>query len=191
MMTMMPMLVSMDRVQPLLSQQGQPMAPVVSADILGMATTLLSAGVVHMRPGHAARAHCHLETDVIVLVWRSGKAGALTLYGEQLENEIWQRPGQALWIPRGVPHAALNPSLFRKIVAWEFRSSPVLNADNQLLEELEPIVTARREALTGRRVLSRRSWPWRLGHRSAAAHRGAGARSASASCVGRSRPGVV
>lgn len=151
-----PMLVSMDRVQPLMSRQGQPIAPLVSADILGMATTMMSAGVVHMRRGHAARAHCHLETDVIVLVWRSGKAGALTLYGERLEHEIWQRPGQALWIPRGVPHAAVNPSRVKKIVAWEFRSSPVLGADNQPLEELEPIVTARRAALTERHLLSRR-----------------------------------
>lgn len=190
-MTGVPMLVSMDHVQPLMSQQGQPMVPLVSADIMGMATTLLSTGVVHMQRGHAARAHCHLETDVIVLVWRSGRAGALTLYGEQLENEIWQRPGQALWIPRGVPHAALNPSRFRTIVAWEFRSSPVLGADNQLLEELEPIVTTRREALTGRRMLTRRCWPGGRGRRGAATHRGAGARSTSVHCVGRSRPGVV
>ncbi len=181
-MTMVPLLVSMDHVDPLMSQQGQPMAPLVSADIMGMATTLLSAGVVHMRRGHAARAHCHLETDVIVLVWRSGKAGALTLYGEQLEHEIWQRPGEALWIPRGVPHAAVNPSRFKQIVAWEFRSSPVLSADNQRLEELEPIVTARRAALTGRRLLSRRCM---TGRRSAAVHRGVGARPIDVRCLGR------
>jgi uncharacterized RmlC-like cupin family protein len=156
MMNGVPMLVSMDRVQPLMSRQGQPMVPLVSAEILGMATTLLSAGVVHMRRGHAARAHCHLETDVIVLVWKSGTAGALTLCGDRLENEIWQRPGEALWIPRGVPHAAVNPSRVKRIVAWEFRSSPVLSADNQLLEELEQIVSDRRAGLAGRRVLSRR-----------------------------------
>jgi uncharacterized RmlC-like cupin family protein len=165
MMNGVPMLVSMDRVQPLMSRQGQPMVPLVSADILGMATALLSAGVVHMRRGHAARAHCHLETDVIVLVWKSGTAGALTLYGDQLENEIWQRPGEALWIPRGVPHCAVNPSRVKRVVAWEFRSSPVLGADNQLLEELEPIVTARRAGLAERRVMSRRFWSCGTGRR--------------------------
>lgn len=142
-----PKLLSMDHVLPLMTRQGQPMVPLVSVDLDGTATTLLSAGVVRMRRGHASHAHCHDETDVIVLLWKSGRAGALTLYGDGLEHEVWQRPGEALWIPRGVPHAAINPSRVRTVVAWEFRSNPVLGEDNQLREELEPIVTARRDTL--------------------------------------------
>jgi uncharacterized RmlC-like cupin family protein len=151
-----PKLVSMHHAQPLMTRQGQPMVPLVSADLDGTATTLLSAGVVRMRRGHAAHAHCHDDTDVIVLLWKSGRAGALTLYGDRLEHEIWQRPGEALWIPRGVPHAAINPSRVRAIVAWEFRSNPVLGKDNQPREELEPIVTARRDILLRQRFLLRR-----------------------------------
>lgn len=151
-----PKLVSMDNLQPLMTRQGQMMASLVSADLDGTATTLLSAGVVRMKRGHNSRAHCHHDTDVIVLLWRSGRSGAVTLYGDRLEHEIWQRPGQALWIPRGVPHAALNLSRWRMVVAWEFRSNPVLGEDNHPLEELEPIVAARRDTLLRQGFLSRR-----------------------------------
>lgn len=140
----------MDRVRPLMTRQGQPMVPLVSADIDETATTLLSAGVVHMAGAHNSRAHRHDDTDVIVLLWRAGRAGALTLYGDDLDQEIWQQPHQALWIPRGVPHAAVNPSRFRRIVAWEFRSNPVLGDDNAPMPTLQPIVDARRHALMRR-----------------------------------------
>lgn len=146
----------MDRIQPLMTRQGQLMAPLVSADVDGTEATLLSAGVVRMKRGHASRAHCHHDTDVIVLLWRSGRSGAVTLYGDRLEHAIWQRPGQALWIPRGVPHAALNLSRWRMVVAWEFRSNPVLGEDNHPLEELEPIVAVRRDTLMRQGFLSRR-----------------------------------
>jgi uncharacterized RmlC-like cupin family protein len=180
-----PMLVSMDDVEPLMSRQGQPMVPLVSGDLDGTATTLLSAGVVHMQGGHASRAHCHDETDVIVLVWRSGRSGAITLYGEELEHEILQRPGEALWIPRGVPHCAVNPSRSKRIVAWEFRSNPILGVDNQLRAELEPIVTARRAVLTGRRLLSRRLWPCTTSSRPGAGQRDVGVESIDPRRVGR------
>jgi uncharacterized RmlC-like cupin family protein len=131
------------------------MVPLVSADLDDMDTTLLSAGVVHMRRGHVSRAHRHDDTDVIVLLWKAGKAGALTLYGERLDHEIWQQPHQALWIPRGIPHAAVNPSRFTRVVAWEFRSNPVLNEDNHPLPTLQPIVEAHR-APTPRRATALR-----------------------------------
>lgn len=133
------------------------MAPLVSANISGMGTTQLSAGLVRMKGRHTACAHRHEDTDVIVLLWKAGKAGALTLYGDRLDKEIWQQPHQALWIPRGVPHAAINPSRFVSVVAWEFRSNPILGEDNELLPDLERVVNARRYALTrrGRRARMR------------------------------------
>lgn len=124
-----------------MAKQGQPMIPLISADIRGMATTLLSAGVVYMDGDHASHAHLHTNTDVVVLLWHSGERGALTLYGERLEHEIWQLPQQALWIPRGVPHAAINPSRTERVVAFEFRSNPVLGDDNRLLPELDHVVS--------------------------------------------------
>jgi uncharacterized RmlC-like cupin family protein len=153
-MTVAPKLISMDRVRPLMTRQGQPMVPLVSADLDDTATTLLSAGVVHMRRGHVSRAHRHDDTDVIVLLWKAGKAGALTLYGERLEHEIRQQPHQALWIPRGIPHAAVNPSRFTSVVAWEFRSNPVLGEDNHPLPTLQPIVETRRTVVAQRRSLA-------------------------------------
>lgn len=133
------------------------MVPLVSADINGMVTTQLSAGLVRMKGRHTARAHRHDDTDVIVLLWKAGKAGVLTLYGDGLDQEIWQQPHQALWIPRGVPHAAINPSRYVSVVAWEFRSNPILGEDNQLMPDLERVVNARRYVLTrrGRRARMR------------------------------------
>lgn len=139
--TTIPVLVDIEPSHLSMSKQGQPMIPLISADIRYMTTALLSAGVVYMDGRHKSRAHLHTETDVVVLLWQSGEQGALTVYGQHLEHEVWQRPQQALWIPRGVPHAAINPSLTERIMAFEFRSNPVLGDDNQLLPELDHVVS--------------------------------------------------
>lgn len=139
--TTVPALIDIESARLSMTQQGQPMIPLLSADLRDTTTTLLSAGVVYMDGGHTSRAHLHAETDVVVLLWESGERGALTVYGEHLEHEIWQLPQQALWIPRGVPHAALNPSRTERIVAFEFRSNPVLGNDNLLLPELDQVVS--------------------------------------------------
>ena len=72
------------------------MITLVSADIDGTKKTQLSAGAVHMGPQHCSLAHSHPETDVIVLLLDSGPDGTLTLFGDQLQNEIWQQPLQVL-----------------------------------------------------------------------------------------------
>jgi len=122
-----------------LSHQGQPLTPVITAPYAPTAS--ISSADVWMPPGHAAYAHVHLETDVIVMV-RDGRA--ITLWwdeGGEL-HELPQGPGQHLFIPRGVPHAAINIGS-RPVTASEFRSNPVFNADNHRLPELEQAITLR------------------------------------------------
>lgn len=123
----------------MLSHQGQPLTPIVSAPYA--ATAGISSADVWMPPGHAAYAHVHLETDIIVMV-RDGHAITLWWDEQGAMHELPQRAGQHLFIPRGVPHAAINIGN-RPVTASEFRSNPVFDADNHRLPELEHEITLR------------------------------------------------
>lgn len=124
--------------------QGQPLSPVVSGP--AVATQGISSAEVWMPPGHAAHPHVHHDTDIVVLV-RDGEA--VTLWWDELGgmHELVQRAGQHLHIPRGVPHAAVNLGA-RPVIASEFRSNPVFDADNHRLDNLEPTVALRLAAVT-------------------------------------------
>ena len=134
-----PMVLDPSALPSILSHQGQPLTPIVTAPYA--ATMGISSADVWMPPGHAAYAHVHLETDVIVMV-RDGHA--ITLWWDERAemHELPQGPGQHLFIPRGVPHAAINLGS-RPVTASEFRSNPVFDADNHRLPELEHEITVR------------------------------------------------
>lgn len=134
-----PMVVDPSALPSILSYQGQPLTPVITAP--GASTVGISSADVWMPPGHAAYAHVHLETDIIVLV-REGEAVTLWWDADGEMHELLQGPGQHLFIPRGVPHAAINIGS-RSVAASEFRSNPVFNADNHRLPDLEPQITLR------------------------------------------------
>jgi uncharacterized RmlC-like cupin family protein len=122
-----------------MSRQGQPLTPVITA---GAAPTHgLSSAEVWMPPYHTSFAHVHRYTGVSVLVLQGS---AITLWWDEDGgmHELPQVAGQHLYIPHGVPHAAINPHNV-PVVAAEFRSNPVFNADNELLPDLDPLVTAR------------------------------------------------
>lgn len=121
------------------SAQGQPLCPMVSRP--AVETEGISSAEVWMPPGHAAHAHVHYDTDIIVLV-RDGEAVTLWWDGQGVVHELHQRCGQHLHIPRGVPHAALNRGN-RPVLASEFRSASWFQQDNHRLPDLEPIVQAR------------------------------------------------
>lgn len=120
------------------STQGQHLNPVISRP--AVATDGISSTEVWMPPGHAARAHVHHDTDVIVLV-RDGRAITIWWDHHGQPHELPHHPGQHLHIPRGVPHAAINPGN-RPIIATEFRSNSHFDADNHLLPDLDHTVTA-------------------------------------------------
>lgn len=122
-----------------MSRQGQPLTPVITAD--AAPTHGLSSAQVWMPPGHTSFAHVHRHTGVGVLVMQGS---AITLWWDEdgKMHELPQVAGQHLYIPHGVPHAAINPHTV-PVVAAEFRSNPVFNADNELLPDLDPVVAAR------------------------------------------------
>jgi len=123
----------------MLSRQGQPLTPVITA---GAAPTRgLSSAQVWMPPRHTSRAHLHHHTGVAVLVLHGT---AITLWwddGGHL-HELPQTAGQHLFIPPGVVHAAINPYDV-PVIAAEFRDNPVFNADNELMPALDAQVAAR------------------------------------------------
>lgn len=131
-----PLLTTPDPANVTMSDQRQPMALLVDADIADGSP--ISAGWVQMRPGGVAEPHHHPNTWVYILLWSAGPLGAITLYGPKLEHRIHQQPGQLLLIPPGVPHAAVNPSPSHHVVAYEFRGAPSIHTDNIVLDNLRP-----------------------------------------------------
>ncbi|HEY3260837.1 MAG TPA: hypothetical protein VGJ95_11325 [Pseudonocardiaceae bacterium] len=123
----------------LMSRQGQPLTPVITAEVAP--TEGLSSAQVWMPPRHTSFAHVHHHTGVGVLVLQ-GKAITLWWDEKGRMHELPQFAGQHLFIPHGVPHAAINPHQV-PVVAAEFRSNPVFNADNELLPDLDSEVAAR------------------------------------------------
>ena len=122
----------------LMSHQGQPLTPVITA---GVAPTLgLSSAQVWMPPRHTSFAHVHHHTGVGVLVLQ-GRAVTLWWDDEGRLHELPQEAGQHLFIPHGIPHAAINPHAV-PVIAAEFRGNPVFNADNELIPHLDADVAA-------------------------------------------------
>jgi len=116
------------------SRQGQPLNPVITRPVV--ATDGISSAEVWMPPGHTALPHVHHHTDLIVLL-RDGQAITMWWDHHGERHELIQHPGQHLHIPHGVPHAAINPGN-RPVIATEFRSSPIFDADTQRLPNLDP-----------------------------------------------------
>jgi uncharacterized RmlC-like cupin family protein len=134
-----PVVLDPARLDGLMSRQGQPLTPVITSEVAS--THGLSSAQVWMPPHHTSFAHVHRHTGVGVLVLQ-GRAITLWWDEDGEMHELPQVAGQHLFIPHGVPHAAINPHPV-PVVAAEFRSNPVFNADNELLPGLEPEVAAR------------------------------------------------
>jgi len=140
---MQPLLFDPTNNETIMSPQGQAMVP----GFTEIAGAKISMGVVYMPPGGVANAHKHADTDIIVFVTEAGPDGAITLWGDNLENMIVQYQGQQLYMPAGIPHVAINPSDNDHIRACEYRSSGILMQDNILLPELQAIALATKESL--------------------------------------------
>jgi uncharacterized RmlC-like cupin family protein len=140
---MIPAVFDTNKINNVMSPQGQAMTPGFSQ----IEQAKISCGVVYMPPGGVANAHMHKDTDIIVYVIEAGPKGAVTLWGDNLENMIVQHAGEQLYMPAGIPHVAINPSNNDHIRACEYRSSGDLMADNILMPELQDIVLSTREKL--------------------------------------------
>jgi uncharacterized RmlC-like cupin family protein len=123
----------------MMSRQGQPLLPVITSHVAP--THGLSSAQVWMPPFHTSKAHVHCFTGVGVLVLQ-GRAVTLWWDEDSELHELPQTAGQHLFIPYGVPHAAINPHGV-PVIAAEFRTNPVFDADNELLPHLDLEVSAR------------------------------------------------
>lgn len=103
--------------------QGQRLIPMITQELCG--TTGLSACMVFMPPGRIARPHYHAKTDLIVVVI---EGYAASLAGPDLEP-VYHGPGEFIFIPEGVVHAAVNLSTAHRLIAIEMRTDPLFNDD--------------------------------------------------------------
>ncbi|TWH70854.1 putative RmlC-like cupin family protein [Micromonospora olivasterospora] len=115
----------------LASPQGQMLIPTVSQQLCG--THGISACTVVMQPGKVSRLHLHARTEIVVVCV---EGWAATLIGPNFEP-VLHGPGEFLYVPEGVIHAAVNLSMEHCLVAYEFRTDPKLNEDVVLVPEQE------------------------------------------------------
>jgi uncharacterized RmlC-like cupin family protein len=64
---------------------------------------------ITMRPGKVSTPHVHERVHVYVRLEECGPQGVLTLWGTNLQHEVWLHAGGSLWIPPGEPHVAVYP----------------------------------------------------------------------------------
>lgn len=124
----------------ILGRQGQHLIPCVTTETCGAEG--ISAGMVHMPPGKASKAHYHAHSEIVVVCLRGTAA---TLIGPQLTPHI-HGPGEFIFIPEGVVHVAVNLSDTEELVAVEMRTDPNFDDDVVLTPEYEaalPDVVAR------------------------------------------------
>ncbi|ACL55438.1 cupin domain-containing protein [Methylobacterium nodulans] len=109
-------------------------APGISAESVGSRGIHLQT--VTMPPGARARAHLHEghETALHVL---SGVAGMW--YGPRLEHHMWNRAGDYVYIPAGVPHLPYNASRTETCIAVIARTDPNEQESVVLLPELDEV----------------------------------------------------
>ena len=104
----------------------------ISAESAG--ATRLCMHLVTIPPGGRAKAHVHdtHETTIFVL---SGEAAML--FGEGLQEHLFIREGEFLYIPAGVPHLPYNPSSTVPCRAVLARTDPSEQESVRLLPELD------------------------------------------------------
>jgi uncharacterized RmlC-like cupin family protein len=117
------------------SPQQQRMIPVITRETCG--ATGLSGGLVVMPPGGRSRPHLHPSTEMIVIVV---EGHAATLIGEDM-TPLLHGPGDFIFVPEGIPHAAVNLDRDRRLIAVEMRTDPEFNEDVVLAPQFEEMAT--------------------------------------------------
>lgn len=86
-----------------------------------------------MPPGKMSKVHLHRNNEMIVIVI---EGYAATLIGDEMKP-VYSGPGEFLYVPEGVPHAAVNLSTTDRLIAVEVRSDPHFNEDVEMTPHLE------------------------------------------------------
>ncbi|MGI8307092.1 hypothetical protein [Saccharopolyspora hattusasensis] len=106
--------------------QRQQLRAMVTASTAG--ARCLSSGDVYMAPGHYSAAHIYAEAEIIVRIL-DGYAATVTWGDEGTAAVMRHEPGQDLYVPAGLAHAAINLSRTHPVLAYEVRSTPRFNED--------------------------------------------------------------
>jgi len=138
-----PLVLDPTQLADVMSRQGQPLTPVVTAGTV--LANALSSAEVRMPPLHTSKAHVHHDTDIVLII-TTGHATTLWWDQDGILHHLPQHAGQHLFLPRHIPHAAINPGRVQTI-GVEIRSNPNFSADNELLPHLDPQVTATMAAI--------------------------------------------
>ncbi|UJW32567.1 cupin domain-containing protein [Saccharothrix sp. AJ9571] len=136
-----PVIRRMKEMRAVKGRHDQAVAPVLStrnADVDD-----ISAGYVHMPAAHHSKAHLHRTTEIVIFVL-SGHA--CTLWGKNLTPLI-HGVGDLVYIPPRVPHAAVNLSADKPVLALEIRTDPTFTQDVVLLPGLDPAVEEQLDTL--------------------------------------------
>lgn len=115
-----------------LGPQGQRLANLIHQPVADGCRAALRA--VIMPGGHMAGTHRHPNHEVQVLVLQGYAA---SLVGDDM-RPVLHRAGEAIRIPAGVPHAAVNLSTTQPVTAIETISDPY-SADVDLMGELDDL----------------------------------------------------
>ena len=117
-------------------KQGQRLIQGVTHALAG--STGIAAGFVVMPGGRVANAHLHEKCESIIFVL---EGWAATLEGPNLEPKF-AGPGDFIFIPENVIHAAVNLSDKHRVIAIEMRNEKHFNEDVVIFPELVEKVEA-------------------------------------------------
>ena len=117
-----------------MGKQGHLLAPGISAQSAGAQRIHLQIATIP--PGVRARAHKHTDHETALYVL-SGDSGMW--YGEKLEEHLFARGGDFLYIPANMPHLPYNVSDSESCVVLIARTDPDEQESVTLLPELDAI----------------------------------------------------
>lgn len=117
-------------------KQGQRLIRGITHSLCG--STGLSAGFVVMPGGRVATAHLHERCESILFII---EGWAATLQGPNLEPRF-SGPGDFIFIPDNIIHAAVNLSDTHRVIAVEMRNEKHFNEDVVVFPELAQKVEA-------------------------------------------------
>ncbi|GAA1027324.1 MULTISPECIES: cupin domain-containing protein [Amycolatopsis] len=132
-----PYAIASDVLSPSPCPRGPTLAVAITTAICG--TQTLGVGYITMSSRLHTQAYRHRTSDIVVTVF---KGTAATIYGEQLQHVAVHRPGDSIFIPAGVLHAAVNLSV-EEVRAVESRTDPAFSDDDiESLPSLDRTVAA-------------------------------------------------
>ena len=117
-----------------IAPQGHSNIPGVNDHTAG--TTQIAANLVVMEPGVKAKGHIHHDHETIIFLL---DGFAVTFMGPKQEPVI-QRPGDFLFIPKGVEHLPANLSNTQPAIGLVCRSDPKFYESLELLPHIDDIV---------------------------------------------------